>query len=334
MVDTLESTARVVICLDDDDEVVVVEARTDGSGVTERRDGPGVEGRTDGREVEDPPLRRVVQGEYRRRRRSMAVVAISDDDEGVVEDTTQTVRTYVSTGRLRRGALEEVTGGRPRESATSLESSVSPVRQPQPQQALAAASRRSGGRSASRSASLEVVSVRRVQGRPRTERNITTNATSGNRANIEPTHELSDQIRQRARQTISRRRMNGPRGPERRRRQPRSWRGPSHPSWMASDALTLFNSPLLRLMNVLSSGDLLETSDYETLVRLDERIPNNRGAQATVLQSLPTSLATARMTEEQCCICLCNYEEGETVKRLPCKPTNSTLLYNLCLSRC
>ena len=59
---------------------------------------------------------------------------------------------------------------------------------------------------------------------------------------------------------------------------------------------------------------------YEALLRLDEGVESNRGAQPEVLAQLPVS-AWASATggnAVQCSVCLENIEDGQQVKRLPC----------------
>jgi len=59
-------------------------------------------------------------------------------------------------------------------------------------------------------------------------------------------------------------------------------------------------------------------NDYEMLLRLDDSLPSNKGANSTQISSLPTKTITAEDTKENCCICLNDFEEGDKVRSLPC----------------
>ncbi|PXF42444.1 E3 ubiquitin-protein ligase RNF38 [Gracilariopsis chorda] len=59
--------------------------------------------------------------------------------------------------------------------------------------------------------------------------------------------------------------------------------------------------------------------DYEHLIRLDEQLLREKNrADNDQINSLPTRKATAEDKEVRCCICMCDVEEGEVLRVLPC----------------
>eukprot|EP00178_Gracilaria_changii_P025657 TRINITY_DN789_c0_g1_i1.p1 TRINITY_DN789_c0_g1~~TRINITY_DN789_c0_g1_i1.p1 ORF type:complete len:742 (-),score=82.21 TRINITY_DN789_c0_g1_i1:1431-3341(-) len=59
--------------------------------------------------------------------------------------------------------------------------------------------------------------------------------------------------------------------------------------------------------------------DYEHLVRLDEQLIREKNrADSDQIESLPVQKATAEDKEIRCCICMCDVEEGEELRVLPC----------------
>ncbi|EGC33431.1 hypothetical protein DICPUDRAFT_92417 [Dictyostelium purpureum] len=70
------------------------------------------------------------------------------------------------------------------------------------------------------------------------------------------------------------------------------------------------------------------SNDYDLLLSLDDNI-NNKGATNTEIIKLPVHKIDKNQatnpenngptTNETCCICLCEMENGEEVRTLPCK---------------
>lgn len=59
--------------------------------------------------------------------------------------------------------------------------------------------------------------------------------------------------------------------------------------------------------------------DYEHLIRLDEQLVRDKNrADDDQIGSLPLVKATASDTELRCCVCMCDVEEGEELRVLPC----------------
>ncbi|KAI0562398.1 hypothetical protein FGB62_61g187 [Gracilaria domingensis] len=59
--------------------------------------------------------------------------------------------------------------------------------------------------------------------------------------------------------------------------------------------------------------------DYEHLIRLDEQLIREKNrADNDQIESLPVHKATAEDKEIRCCICMCDVEEGEELRVLPC----------------
>lgn len=59
--------------------------------------------------------------------------------------------------------------------------------------------------------------------------------------------------------------------------------------------------------------------DYEQLIRLDEQLVREKNrAEKSDIESLPTITATAKDKEIRCCVCMCDVEEGEELRVLPC----------------
>lgn len=62
-----------------------------------------------------------------------------------------------------------------------------------------------------------------------------------------------------------------------------------------------------------------ELPDYEELVRLDDNLLRERNrADDWQIKSLPTHKASKEDEEVRCCICMCDVEEGEELRVLPC----------------
>lgn len=69
-------------------------------------------------------------------------------------------------------------------------------------------------------------------------------------------------------------------------------------------------------LQYLSDGAL---PDYETLVSLDEQLLRQKNAAPkTVIEKLPETIAAAADKEVRCVICMCDVEEGEKLRELPC----------------
>ena len=59
--------------------------------------------------------------------------------------------------------------------------------------------------------------------------------------------------------------------------------------------------------------------DYEQLIRLDEHLIRDKNrADQSQIDSLPVRSATAEDKDIRCCICMCDVEEGEELRVLPC----------------
>lgn len=62
-----------------------------------------------------------------------------------------------------------------------------------------------------------------------------------------------------------------------------------------------------------------ELPDYEELIRLDENLLRERNrANDNQIKSLPVKKASKEDEEVRCCICMCDVEEGEELRILPC----------------
>lgn len=65
------------------------------------------------------------------------------------------------------------------------------------------------------------------------------------------------------------------------------------------------------------SGD--PSLDYERLVSLDEEVIRDKNrADNDQIDSLPKMKATAKDKDIRCCVCMCDVEEGEELRQLPC----------------
>lgn len=63
------------------------------------------------------------------------------------------------------------------------------------------------------------------------------------------------------------------------------------------------------------AGDL----DYEQLIRLDEQLIRERNrAKKSQIDALPIVKAGKEDKEIRCCVCMCDVEEGEELRVLPC----------------
>lgn len=59
--------------------------------------------------------------------------------------------------------------------------------------------------------------------------------------------------------------------------------------------------------------------DYDQLVRLDEELIREKNrAEKDQITSLPVQKATKEDQELRCCVCMCDVEEGEELRVLPC----------------
>ncbi|CAN8073968.1 unnamed protein product [Agarophyton chilense] len=59
--------------------------------------------------------------------------------------------------------------------------------------------------------------------------------------------------------------------------------------------------------------------DYERLIRLDDQLIREKNrAERDQIDSLPVKKATTEDKEIRCCICMCDVEEGEDLRVLPC----------------
>jgi len=86
--------------------------------------------------------------------------------------------------------------------------------------------------------------------------------------------------------------------------------GENHPT--NNNTNTQNENPFLRLM----TRDL-NSNDYEILSELDG---DKKGFSMEEIERLPTNKITAEESSKkrQCCICICEFEEGEEVRRLTC----------------
>lgn len=80
-----------------------------------------------------------------------------------------------------------------------------------------------------------------------------------------------------------------------------------------------------------------ERLDYEHLIRLDEQLMRDKNrAEKAQIEALPLSKATVEDKEIRCCVCMCDVEEGEELRVLPCshkyhrKCIDEWLTYNGC----
>ncbi|KAH3765964.1 hypothetical protein Pelo_2162 [Pelomyxa schiedti] len=64
----------------------------------------------------------------------------------------------------------------------------------------------------------------------------------------------------------------------------------------------------------------LSSEDYETLLKLDEKIPNRKGARKDEIASLELIKAQAG-SDTECSICLDNIQSGQMTRVLPCEHT-------------
>lgn len=58
--------------------------------------------------------------------------------------------------------------------------------------------------------------------------------------------------------------------------------------------------------------------DYEMLLQLDEQLPNRKMADTKLVEKVPTKIVKAGETFDRCSVCLCDTEEGEVRRELPC----------------
>lgn len=62
-----------------------------------------------------------------------------------------------------------------------------------------------------------------------------------------------------------------------------------------------------------------ERLDYEHLIRLDEQLMRDKNrAEKSQIESLPVAKAKIEDKEIRCCVCMCDVEEGEELRVLPC----------------
>ena len=92
--------------------------------------------------------------------------------------------------------------------------------------------------------------------------------------------------------------------------------------------------PFVATVEWALQGDRL---DYENLIRLDEELMRDKNrADTTQIDSLPMQKATTADKEIRCCVCMCDVEEGEELRVLPCshkyhkKCIDEWLTYNGC----
>lgn len=63
-----------------------------------------------------------------------------------------------------------------------------------------------------------------------------------------------------------------------------------------------------------------QSMDYESLIRLDEQVMRQRNAAPKdIINQLPTMVATKDDVDIRCVVCMCDVEEGEILRELPCK---------------
>lgn len=98
-------------------------------------------------------------------------------------------------------------------------------------------------------------------------------------------------------------------------------------------AIRGFSSPMLQQMlreHIAQHGGSVgvefrvihqnQSMDYESLVRLDEQLMRQRNAAPKdIISSLPTMVATTDDLDTRCVVCMCDVEEGEVLRELPCK---------------
>ncbi|CDF40180.1 unnamed protein product [Chondrus crispus] len=92
--------------------------------------------------------------------------------------------------------------------------------------------------------------------------------------------------------------------------------------------------PFVATVEWALQGDRL---DYENLIRLDEQLMRDKNrADTSQIDSLPMQKATTADKEIRCCVCMCDVEEGEELRVLPCshkyhkKCIDEWLTYNGC----
>jgi hypothetical protein len=85
--------------------------------------------------------------------------------------------------------------------------------------------------------------------------------------------------------------------------------------FLGGNALQTTNHSLLGLHFVDRDFD---ERDYELLLQLDEQLPNRHTADAKLVEKVPVKSVTADDNYDRCSICLCDMEEGEIRKELPC----------------
>lgn len=74
----------------------------------------------------------------------------------------------------------------------------------------------------------------------------------------------------------------------------------------------------LRYLHSFSGLD--QPLDYENLIRLDEQLLREKNrADKEQINSLPVQKASAEDKEIRCCVCMCDVEEGDSLRVLPCK---------------
>jgi hypothetical protein len=58
--------------------------------------------------------------------------------------------------------------------------------------------------------------------------------------------------------------------------------------------------------------------DYETLLQLDDHVPNRKMADAKLVEKVPVTTVKAGDKYDRCSVCLCDMEAGEVRRELPC----------------